>query len=120
MNSSKKLNQIRTRRIGRTRARISGTAERPRLTVFRSNKGMIAQAIDDVKGATLFAVTSRELEKASLKKNKTEQAVMLGEIIVKKAQAAKVVSVVFDRRGYAYHGRIKALAETVRKGGIKM
>ena len=120
MNSSKKLNQIRARRTGRTRARISGTAERPRLTVFRSNRGMIVQVIDDVKGATLFATTSRELDKASLKKNKTEQAVILGEIVVKKAQAAKVSSMVFDRRSYAYHGRVKALAETVRKGGIKM
>ncbi|MFH0890936.1 MAG: 50S ribosomal protein L18 [Candidatus Liptonbacteria bacterium] len=120
MNSPKKLNKVRERRKSRTRARITGTAERPRLSVFRSNHGMIAQAIDDAKSVTVFAVYSRELDGSLSKKSKTEQAGALGEIVVKKAQAAKVSALVFDRRGYAYHGRVKALAEAVRKGGIEI
>lgn len=120
MNSLKKLNRIRSRRTGRTRARIEGTSESPRLAVFRSNSGILAQVIDDSKGNTLLAFSSRNLDKAAGKKNKTEQAVLVGEALAKKAVTAGVKSMVFDRRGYAYHGRVKALAEAVRKGGIKM
>ena len=98
------------------RGKISGTAERPRLSVFRSNKQIYAQAIDDTPGKTLAAASSLKLE---LKAPKKEIAAKLGEMIAKSPQEAGVQAVVFDRNGYLYHGRIKELADAARNGGLK-
>lgn len=100
----------------RVRGKISGTAERPRLTVFRSNKQIYAQVIDDLTGKTLAAASSLKMTDKAPKK---EIAAKVGEMIAKSAQEAGVTSVVFDRNGYLYHGRIKELADAARKGGLK-
>jgi large subunit ribosomal protein L18 len=111
--------QRRNRIKMRIRKRLTGTTAAPRLSVFRSNKEIYAQIIDDVKGTTLAAASSREKELAGKKVNKTEQAKLVGEAIAKKATAAGISSVVFDRGGYLYHGRVKALAEAAREAGLK-
>ena len=98
------------------RSTISGTAERPRLTVFRSNKQIYAQVIDDTTGRTLAAASSLKIEDKAPKK---EIAAKVGEQIAKSAQEAGVQAVVFDRNGYLYHGRIKELADAARNGGLK-
>jgi large subunit ribosomal protein L18 len=98
------------------RGKISGTPERPRLTVFRSNKQIYAQVIDDTTGKTLAAASSLKLGEKAPKK---ELAAQVGEIIAKNAQEAGVQVVVFDRNGYLYHGRIKELADAARNGGLK-
>lgn len=98
------------------RSKISGTAERPRLTVFRSNKQIYAQVIDDTTGRTLAAASSLKIEDKAPKK---EIAAKVGEQIAKSAQEAGVQTVVFDRNGYLYHGRIKELADAARNGGLK-
>ena len=108
--------RIRIKR--RIRKVIFGTAERPRLSVFRSNKQISAQLIDDNAGKTLVAATSLCKEIAEKKGNKTEQAQLLGAMIAEKAKAAGIDSVVFDRNGYLYHGRVKALADAARNGGL--
>lgn len=100
------------------RKKISGTTQVPRLSVFRSNKQIYAQLIDDTKGVTLVAASSYK-NKAAEKVNKTEQAVVVGKEIADKAIKAGVESVVFDRNGYLYHGRVKALADSAREGGLK-
>lgn len=100
------------------RKKISGTTQVPRLSVFRSNKQIYAQLIDDTKGVTLVAASSYK-NKAAEKVNKTEQAVVVGKEIAGKAIKAGVESVVFDRNGYLYHGRVKALADSAREGGLK-
>lgn len=96
-----------------------GTAERPRLTVFRSNKGIYAQLIDDAEGKTLVSASSREKGIADKNVPKVEQAKMVGQSIAEKAKAAGIEAVIFDRNGYLYHGRIKSLAEAAREGGLK-
>lgn len=98
------------------RSKVSGTAERPRLTVFRSNKQIYAQVIDDTTGRTLAAASSMKIEDKAPKK---EIAAKVGEQIAKSAQEAGVQVVVFDRNGYLYHGRIKELADAARNGGLK-
>ena len=98
------------------RSKISGSAERPRLTVFRSNKQIYAQVIDDTTGRTLAAASSLKIEDKAPKK---EIAAKVGEQIAKSAQEAGVQAVVFDRNGYLYHGRIKELADAARNGGLK-
>ncbi len=98
------------------RAKISGTAERPRLTVFRSNKQIYAQVIDDTTGKTLASASSLKMEEKAPKK---EIAMKVGALIAQKAQEAGVQSVVFDRNGYLYHGRVKELADAARNGGLK-
>ena len=98
------------------RSKISGTTERPRLTVFRSNKQIYAQVIDDTTGRTLAAASSLKIEDKAPKK---EIAAKVGEQIAKSAQEAGVQAVVFDRNGYLYHGRIKELADAARNGGLK-
>ncbi len=98
------------------RRKISGTTERPRLTVFRSNKQIYAQVIDDTTGRTLAAASSLKLD---MKGTKKEIAAKVGELIAKSAQEAGVQTVVFDRNGYLYHGRIKELADAARNGGLK-
>lgn len=98
------------------RSKISGTAARPRLSVFRSNKQIYAQVIDDTTGRTLAAASSLGLKETAPKK---EIAAKVGEEIARNAQSAGVQTVVFDRNGYLYHGRIKELAEAARNGGLK-
>ncbi len=107
----------RLRRRRRVRAKVRGNAERPRLSVFRSNKGVQAQLIDDVAGHTLAAVTWTEPDIKGLQS--MEQAKRVGELIAERAKAAGVETVVFDRGGYRYHGRVKALAEGAREGGLR-
>ena len=99
----------------RIRKKVVGTAERPRLSVFRSNKQIYAQVINDKAGVTLAAASSLGFEKM----NKTEQAKKVGLLLAEKAKAAGVESVVFDRNGYLYHGRVQALADGAREGGLK-
>jgi large subunit ribosomal protein L18 len=108
----------RLKRRRRVRAKVSGTAQRPRISVFRSNKGVSAQLVDDVAGHTLAAVSWTE---APLRdKAPMEQASEAGKLLAERAQKAGVSSAVFDRGGYQYHGRVKAFAEGVREGGIKV
>ena len=99
----------------RIRKRVNGTQERPRLTVFRSNKQIYAQVINDLTGKTLASASSLGLEKLP----KTEQAKKVGALVAEKAKAAGIESVVFDRNGYLYHGRVQALADAAREGGLK-
>jgi large subunit ribosomal protein L18 len=108
----------RLRRRRRVRAKIRGSAERPRISVFRSNRGISAQLIDDDAGRTLAAVNWTEAELRSLKP--LDQARQVGELLALRAKAAGVDTVVFDRGGYQYHGRVKALAEGAREGGLKL
>ncbi|MBN1338544.1 MAG: 50S ribosomal protein L18 [Bacteroidales bacterium] len=103
----------------RIRKHVSGTYERPRMSVFRSNKGIYVQLIDDFKGVTILTASSRDEGMDEKKTNKVEQARRVGETIAKKAVDAGIQSVVFDRNGYLYHGRVKALAEAAREGGLK-
>ena len=98
----------------RIRKKVNGTAERPRLSVFRSNKQIYAQVINDIDGKTLASASSLGLEKLA----KIEQAKKVGALLAEKAKAAGVESVVFDRNGYLYHGRVQALAEGAREGGL--
>lgn len=98
----------------RIRKSVNGSAERPRLSVFRSNKQIYAQVINDLTGKTLASASSLGMEKLS----KKEQAEKVGELLAEKAKAAGVESVVFDRNGYLYHGRVKELADGARKGGL--
>lgn len=102
----------------RIRKNISGTSTRPRLTVFRSNKQIYVQLIDDVNGVTLASATSLKEDEAQ-KVNKLEQAKLIGKQIAEKATEAGIAEVVFDRNGYLYHGRVKALADSARESGLK-
>ncbi len=108
----------RIRRTIRTRAKISGNAVKPRLTVFRSNRYLYLQLINDEVGKTIISASSREL--ASTKEPKLEQATKLGVLLAKKALEAGIKSAVLDRRFYKYHGRVKAAAEGARSGGLKI
>ena len=99
----------------RIRKRVNGTAERPRLSVFRSNKQIYAQVINDLNGTTIASASSLGLESMP----KVEQAAKVGELVAAKAQEAGVTTVVFDRNGYLYHGRVKELADAARKGSLK-
>ena len=108
--------QLRLKRRRRVRAKITGTAQRPRISVFRSNRGISAQLIDDIAGHTLAAVSWTE---APLRdKAPMEQATAAGRLLAERAQAAGVSNAVFDRGGYQYHGRVQAFAEGVREGGL--
>jgi large subunit ribosomal protein L18 len=109
--------QARKRRQRRIRGKVSGTAERPRLAVYRSNAGISAQLVDDGAGHTLAAASWLNLKK--FKGTKTEQATEVGKLLAANAKQAGLESVVFDRGGYLYHGRVKALAEGAREGGLK-
>lgn len=110
-------NTVRLRKHLRVRAKISGTSECPRLCVFRSNKNIEVQAIDDVKGVTLCSSSSEQLHLEH--GNNIEAAKKVGEDIAKKCLALNIEKVVFDRGGYVYHGRVAALAEAARNGGLK-
>ena len=109
--------QQRLRRRRRVRAKVRGTAERPRISVFRSNRGVTAQLIDDDAGKTLAAVSWTEDDIRKL--DRSEQAKKVGETLAKRAVDAGVKSCVFDRGGYRYHGRVAALAEGAREGGLE-
>ena len=101
------------------RKKVSGTSERPRLAVFRSNKQIYAQLIDDVAGNTLAAASSADKSLEGKKATKIEQASTVGKLIAVNATAAGIDAVVFDRSGFLYHGRVKALADSAREGGLK-
>jgi large subunit ribosomal protein L18 len=112
------VRQARERRHRRVRGKLFGTAERPRLVVFRSNRGIEAQLVDDLEDKTLAAASWLQLKK-SFKGSKTEQAAEVGKLLAQHAKQANVETVVFDRGGYLYHGRVKALADAAREGGLK-
>jgi large subunit ribosomal protein L18 len=116
MDKNKVKQAKRIRRKGRVRAKVSGTAACPRLSVFRSNRGIYAQIINDEIGRTIASVSSKEIK---LTGKKIEVSLELGKLIAQKALAKSVSRVVFDRNGYKYHGRVKALAEGARQGGLK-
>jgi large subunit ribosomal protein L18 len=101
------------------RKKIAGTAEKPRLSVFRSNSDIYVQLIDDVNGNTLAAASSKQKDIAAQKVNKTEKGKLVGQAIAKKATEIGLATCVFDRGGYLYHGRVKAVAEGAREGGLK-
>jgi large subunit ribosomal protein L18 len=109
-------NQQRLRRRRRVRAKVRGTAQRPRLSVFRSNRGVFAQLIDDVAGTTVAAVNWIESDLKGL--DRMEQAKRAGELLAKRAKDAGVENCIFDRGGYQYHGRVQALADGAREGGL--
>ena len=108
--------QARLRRHRRVRGKIAGTAERPRLVVFRSNRGISAQLVDDAAGRTLASATSKGVSTSG---SKTEQATAVGKALAESAKTAGIEACVFDRAGYLYHGRVKALAEGAREGGLQ-
>ena len=111
--------QLRERRHRRVRGRVSGTGTRPRLCVFRSNRGIFAQLIDDDSGLTVASSDWVTLRKEGLTGSKMEQAALVGKKLAESARAAGVEEIVFDRGGYLYHGRVKALAEAAREGGLR-
>lgn len=111
ISKTQRRNKIKTR----IRGRISGTPQRPRLCVYRSNKAIYAQLIDDVAGNTLVSASSKGMTEGT----KTEIAAKVGEAVAKKAQDAGINTVVFDRNGFLFHGRVKSLADGARKGGLK-
>ncbi len=108
--------EARARRHRRVRRRISGTPERPRLVVFRSNRGIEAQLVDDVAGRTL--ASANHLGLAGFQGTKSEQAAAVGKLLAERARAAGIETAVFDRGGYLFHGRVKALADAAREGGL--
>jgi len=116
----KNKREKRYRRHKRIRAKINGTSDIPRLCVFRSNNHIYAQLIDDQKGVVISAASDKEIKKdKGSKKGKTELAFETGKLIAQKAKKRKIERIVFDRAGYKYHGRVKALAEGARKGGLR-
>jgi len=110
--------QARERRHRRVRGKVRGTFERPRLVVSRSNKGISAQLVDDMTGKTLASASWLQIK--SFKGNKTTQAAEVGKLLAQKAKQANIEVAVFDRAGYLYHGRVKALADAAREGGLKL
>jgi len=114
----KEYRRLKIRR--RIRKTISGSAERPRMNVFRSNKQIYVQLIDDLSGHTLVSASSQEESIAGQKVTKVVQAALVGKLVADKAKEAGISEVVFDRNGYLYHGRVKSLADAARKGGLKI
>jgi len=111
-------NKLRLKRHKRIRRKLSGTAECPRLSVFRSNKNIYAQLIDDVEGVTLASASTLD-EEVSTEDTKTEQAATVGKLLAERAKENNLEKVVFDRGGYQYHGRVQALAEAARENGLQ-
>jgi large subunit ribosomal protein L18 len=111
------VREARRRRHRRVRGKVAGTAERPRLVISRSNRGIVAQLVDDANAKTLASATW--LQAKSFKGNKTQQAAEVGKRLAEEANLKNIKNVVFDRGGYLYHGRVKALADAARKGGLK-
>jgi large subunit ribosomal protein L18 len=116
---SSKRRTARTRRHTRLRKKVSGTAERPRLAVHRSSRHLVVQLIDDVAGHTLAAASTMEADVRALDGDKTARATKVGELVAARAREAGVTAVVFDRGGFDYHGRIAALADAAREGGLE-
>jgi large subunit ribosomal protein L18 len=116
MSATSKFQATRDKRSLRVRSKVRGTAERPRLSVFRSNRAIWAQIIDDSKGHTLASATSVNVTEKGL--SKQDQATKVGKLLAEKAKAAGITKVVFDRGPYLYHGRVKALADGAREGGL--
>ncbi|MHA7058582.1 50S ribosomal protein L18 [Aquimarina sp. M1] len=114
---SKDLRRLKIRK--RIRSKVSGTEQRPRLSVYRSNKEIYAQIIDDVTGKTIGAASSRDKDIATASGNKEEKASLVGKALAEKAKKAGIDTVSFDRGGYLYHGRVKSLAEGAREAGLK-
>jgi large subunit ribosomal protein L18 len=112
------VRKARERRHKRVRGKVSGTAERPRLVVTRSNRGIVAQLVDDLAGRTLASATWLQVKK-TFKGDKKAQAAEVGKLLAENAKLAKIESAVFDRGGYLYHGRVKALADAAREGGLR-
>jgi large subunit ribosomal protein L18 len=112
-------NERRIRIKSRIRKVVSGNETRPRLAVFRSNKEIYAQVVDDVTGKTIAAASSRDKDIAKSKTNKTEAATLVGKAVAEKAMKAGIETIAFDRGGYLYHGRVKSLAEGAREAGLK-
>jgi len=104
----------------KVRKTINGSSDRPRMNVFRSNKQIYVQIIDDLKGHTIVSASSQDESIAGQKVAKVEQAALVGKLIADKAKEAGITEVVFDRNGYLYHGRVKSLADAARKGGLKL
>ncbi|HEY1031451.1 MAG TPA: 50S ribosomal protein L18 [Flavipsychrobacter sp.] len=104
----------------RIRAKVVGTSQKPRLSVFRSNKDIYAQLIDDATGTTLAAASSRQKDIAAQKVTKSEKSVLVGKAIAEKAKSLGIETCVFDRGGYLYHGRVKSVADGAREGGMKL
>lgn len=113
MANNAKIRRLKAKR--RIRAKVSGSAERPRLTIFRSNKHMYAQLIDDTKGHTLIAASTHNIEE---KGTSVGESAAVGRLLASRAQEAGITAVVFDRNGYRYHGRVKAVADGAREGGL--
>ncbi|MFL5917145.1 MAG: 50S ribosomal protein L18 [Gaiellaceae bacterium] len=111
------VREARKRRHRRVRGKVAGTAERPRLVVTRSNRGIVAQLVDDMNGRTLASASWLQVK--SFKGNKTAHAAEVGKLLAEKAKAAQIGTAVFDRGGYLYHGRVKALADAAREGGLE-
>lgn len=118
MATNKKLDR-RTKIKYRVRKKIRGTDKKPRLSVFRSNKAIYAQVIDDLAAKTVASASSHTIESGDKKLNKTEMAREVGKLVAERAKEAGVAEIVFDRNGYLYHGRVKSLAEGAREGGLK-
>lgn len=123
MNKQIAKNQRRSRRKAKIRSKISGTAKCPRLSVHRSNTGMYVQLIDDKKGVTIISAHSKEIKEVKADKDsklgtKETTSFMLGELIAKKGADKKITKIIFDRGSYLYHGRVKAIGEGARKGGL--
>jgi large subunit ribosomal protein L18 len=112
------VREARRRRHKRVRGKVSGTAERPRLVVTRSNRGIVAQLVDDARGRTVASANWLQVKELATE-NKTQQAAEVGRLLARNARKEGIESVVFDRGGYLYHGRVKALAEAARGGGLK-
>jgi large subunit ribosomal protein L18 len=111
---------LRSRRHFRVRKRVTGTTARPRLVVNRSTRHVFAQVVDDTSGRTLASASTMEADVRALAGDKTEKAKRVGELVAQRAIAAGIGAVVFDRGGYQYHGRVKALAEGAREGGLRL
>ncbi|MFV0250263.1 MAG: 50S ribosomal protein L18 [Bacilli bacterium] len=112
-------NEVRKARHARVRAKVSGTASAPRLNVFRSNQNIFAQIIDDEIGVTLVSASSIDKELKLSNGGNIEAATKVGELVAKRAKEAKITKVIFDRGGYLYHGRVKALADAARENGLE-
>ena len=112
-------NKVRLKRHARVRTKLSGTAEKPRLNVYRSNKHIYAQIIDDVKGVTLAQASSQDKDISNTSASKVDLATTVGQEIAKKANDKGIKEIVFDRGGYLYHGRVKALADAARENGLE-
>jgi large subunit ribosomal protein L18 len=112
------VRDARLRRHKRVRGKVAGTAERPRLVVTRSNRGIVAQLVDDTDGRTVASASWLQVKK-SFKGDKKAQAAEVGKLLAENAKQVKIQSAVFDRGGYLYHGRVKALADAAREGGLK-